>query len=97
VESVEFGDEVLMVSVAAGHSLESTDLVVDPFEGAAGDGEVVPVQNSGAIAQQQITTRTSFHDERKIACADPSRMTRSAIAAIPDAPQFQILHTRRQL
>jgi hypothetical protein len=49
MECVEFEDEVLRITVSIGHSLKSADFVVDAFEGAAGDGEVVPVENSGDI------------------------------------------------
>lgn len=38
MESIEFGDEVFMIAVAIGHSLEGTDLVGDAFESASRDG-----------------------------------------------------------
>jgi hypothetical protein len=54
MERIEFHDEVIRIAVAIGHSLESTDLVVDAFEWSCGNLEVIPVQNPRAMAFQRV-------------------------------------------
>ena len=54
MQGIEFSDEVISVTVAIGGSLESADLVVDAFESAGRDGEVVPVEDAGPMSFQCV-------------------------------------------
>ena len=54
MQGIEFSDEVISVTVAIGGSLESADLVIDAFESAGRDGEVVPVEDAGPMSFQCV-------------------------------------------
>jgi hypothetical protein len=54
VESEEFEDEVLLISVPVSGSLESSDFVVDSFHGTARDRIVIPIENSRSVALQSV-------------------------------------------
>lgn len=60
MQGIEFGDEVISVTVAIGRSLKRADLIVNAFETAGGDGKIVPVQNAGAMSFQCVGHR--LHD-----------------------------------
>ncbi len=54
MEGIEFGHEVIMIAVTISHSLECTDLIVDAFESASRDGEVVPVEDPGSVSLKRL-------------------------------------------
>jgi hypothetical protein len=54
VESEEFEDEVLLISVPVSGFLESSDFVVDSFHGATRDRIVIPNENSRSVALQSV-------------------------------------------
>lgn len=47
-----FGDEIVLILILIGHSLQSAVLVVDALEWSAGDWVVVPVEDSTAMVRQ---------------------------------------------
>ena len=50
-------DEMFVVSVPVGASLESADFVVDSLDGSAGDGLKIPVEEPGAVGEQCLGHR----------------------------------------
>jgi hypothetical protein len=57
MEGIEFGDEIIMITVTISHSFEGTDLIVDAFESASRDWKVVQVEDAGSVSFHSLGHR----------------------------------------
>jgi len=91
MERMQLEDKVLWITIPIRHSLKGSDFIVDAFDGAAGDREVIPVENARPVSLQSLRHGLQDFDSRCSSATTPVGQEFSGadfVELLPDLTQI---------